>query len=74
MLIDLTNKVKPCPLCGSNKIYIETPRFDYIYSIHILCMDCGLKGFKNFTNDISIDEGTNRLIDYWNTRQGGILS
>ena len=69
MTRDLSNKAKPCPLCGGTRIYSDVPTVDYIYSISIQCADCGLKGFKNFIKDVSIDEGTQRVLDYWNTRE-----
>lgn len=68
MVRDLSKKAKPCPLCGSTRIYSDYPVVDYMYSISIFCADCGLKGFKNFTKDVSEEEGTKRVIDYWNTR------
>ena len=77
MVRDLSEKAKPCPLCGSTRIYSDKsvttrtcyPSVDYIYSISIFCADCGLKGFKNFTKDVSVDEGTERVLNYWNTRK-----
>ena len=68
MVRNLSEKVKPCPMCGSSRIYSDYPKVDFIYSISIQCADCGLKGFKNFTKDVDIDEGTQRVINYWNTR------
>lgn len=69
MVRDLSEKAKPCPLCGSTRIYSDYPAVDYIYSISISCADCGLKGFKNFTKNVSVDEGTERVLNYWNTRK-----
>ena len=69
MTRDLSSKAKPCPLCGGTRIYSDFPKVDYIYTINIQCAECGLKGFKNFTKDVSIDEGTQRVLDYWNTRE-----
>ena len=69
MLRDLSEKAKPCPLCGGKRIYSDSPKIDFIYTINIFCADCGLKGFKNFIKDVSIDEGTQRVLDYWNDRK-----
>ena len=69
MVRDVSKEAKPCPMCGGTNIYTDFPIIDVIYSIHIYCADCGLKGFKNFTNNVSIGDGTKRLIDYWNTRK-----
>lgn len=68
MVRNLSEKAKPCPLCGGTRIYSDYPKVDYFYNISIYCADCGLKGFKNFTKDVSVEEGTKRVIDYWNTR------
>ena len=69
MVRNLSNKAKPCPLCGGVRIYSDYPSVDIIYSISIVCADCGLKGFKNFTKEVDIEEGTRRVIEYWNTRK-----
>lgn len=68
MVKDFTGKVKPCPMCGSKRIVSDYPTMDVFYSISMQCADCGLKGFKNFTKNVDIDEGYKRLIEYWNTR------
>jgi hypothetical protein len=66
---DLTNIAKPCPMCGSKRIYILYPKVDFIYSVmSIKCADCGLTGYKNVTNDVSIEDVMERTINYWNTR------
>lgn len=68
MIIDLTSKAKPCPICGSERIYMFYPKVDVIYSVHIQCADCGLNGFKNFTDQVNIEKVTQRVLDYWNNR------
>lgn len=66
MVRDLTGKVKPCPMCGSKRIHLQEPEYDYLYSVKIQCADCGLKGFKNFTKDAK--NPIEKTIEYWNTR------
>lgn len=68
MTRDLTNIAKPCPMCGSKRIYMPYPEIDVFYSVHIQCVDCGLNGFINVTKDFNIDDAMERVIKYWNTR------
>ena len=70
MTRDLTNIAKPCPMCGSKRIYMPYPKIDVIYSVHIQCADCGLNGYKNVCKDVNIDDAMERTIKYWNTRAG----
>jgi Lar family restriction alleviation protein len=66
MTRDLTGKTKPCPMCGSKRIYMDEPNYDLMFSVAIQCADCGLRGFKNFTNKAK--NPVEKTIDYWNTR------
>ena len=66
MMRDLTGKAKRCPMCGSNRIYMEDPNYDVIFSVVIQCADCGLRGFKNFHK--SAKNPVEKTIKYWNTR------
>ena len=50
--------MKKCVHCGKENV-----------DEAIFCADCGLKGYKNFIKDVSIDEGTQRVLDYWNDRK-----
>lgn len=68
MLKNLTDIAKPCPMCGSKRIYMQYPNVDVIYSVHIQCADCGLSGYRNVTKDVSVDDAMERTIKYWNTR------
>ena len=68
MIRDLTNIAKPCPICGSKRIYMPYPEIDFIYTVHIQCADCGLNGFINVIKDVDIDDAMERTIKYWNTR------
>lgn len=68
MTKDLTGIAKPCPMCGSKRIYMSYPMVDVVYSVSIQCADCGLNGFKNFFKDVNVDDGMERTINYWNTR------
>ena len=68
MTRDLTGIAKPCPMCGSKRIYMPYPKIDVIYSVHIQCADCGLNGYKNVFKDVDIDDAMERTIKYWNTR------
>lgn len=70
MIKDVSDRAKHCPLCGGKDVYIEVGEIDTIYTMYIICPNCGLKGFKNFFKSVSIDEGETRLIEYWNTRKG----
>jgi len=71
MTRDLTGKVKPCPMCGSKRIYLPYPELDFIYTVHIRCADCGLNGYKNVTREVDVDDAIERVIKYWNTRSRG---
>lgn len=66
MMIDLTGIAKSCHMCGSDRIYMEEPNYDVIFSVVIQCADCGLRGFKNFHK--SAKDPIERTIKYWNTR------
>lgn len=66
MMRDLTGKAKPCPICGSKRIYMEEPIYDGIFSVKIMCADCGLMGYKNFTKGAKNPE--EKTIEYWNNR------
>lgn len=68
MTKDLTGIAKPCPMCGSRRIYMPLPTPDVIYSVKIQCADCGLNGYKNVLKDVSVDDAMERTIKYWNTR------
>ena len=68
MTRDLTGKAKPCPICGSKRIYMPYPKMDIMYSVKIQCADCGLNGYRNFTEKVNMEEAMNRTIEYWNTR------
>ena len=70
MIRNHNEKVKPCPMCGGTRIMSDYPKVNVIYSVNIFCADCGLKGFKNFTQDVDVEEGFNRVREYWNTRSG----
>lgn len=69
MTRDLTGIARPCPMCGSKRIYLKDFVIDAIYSAEIRCADCGLNGYKNAFGDNAIKEA----IIYWNTRadEGG---
>ena len=69
MTIDLSGKAKPCPMCGSTRIYSDCPEVNFIYSVSIFCADCGLKGFKNFTKYVDTEEADRRVLEYWNMRK-----
>lgn len=72
MYINVSDKAKPCPICGSSQILIELPyEIDSIYSLKISCADCGLRGFKNFLrrNTPPFNDGQQKLLDYWNNRK-----
>ena len=66
MTRDLTGKAKSCPMCGSKRIYLKEPKYDYLFSVEIKCADCGLTGYKNFTKDAQ--NPIEKTIEYWNTR------
>lgn len=66
MMRDLTGIVKSCPMCGSDRIYMEDLNYDAIFSVKIQCADCGLSGFKNFHK--SAKDPIEKTIKYWNTR------
>ncbi len=53
-------------MCGSDRIYMEEPNYDAIFSVVIQCADCGLRGFKNFHK--SAKNPVEKTIEYWNTR------
>lgn len=63
---DLTGIAKSCPMCGSDRIYMEGPKGDVILTVKIQCADCGLSGFKNFSK--SAKDPIGKTINYWNTR------
>lgn len=33
MMRDLTGKAKPCPMCGSERIYLEEPTYEGIFDV-----------------------------------------
>ena len=69
-MINFLKDVKPCPLCGSKKIYIEDFDVDEIYEVKIACNDCGLNGYKSFIGDVDAETAIERTINYWNNRPG----
>lgn len=66
MTIDLTGKAKNCPMCGSKRIYMDEPKYNVLFSVRIQCADCGLSGFKNFSEDAK--NPIEKTLEYWNTR------
>ena len=60
------NNAKPCPMCGSQDIYIEEFDRDAYKAVHIQCIKCGLHGFKDFTQ--TEKNPIKKTIEYWNTR------
>lgn len=68
MIEFIKNRAKRCPLCGSKEIYIERSTFGRTFTIYIACADCGLRGYKTFLDTVSIDDGIQRTIEYWNNR------
>ena len=67
---DVSDKAKPCPMCGGKDIYIEIGDLYPLYTMYIKCTKCGLKGWKNFLlPNTSTEEGEEKLIKYWNTRK-----
>lgn len=69
MTRDLTGIAKPCPMCGSKRIYMDYPKMmDIVYSVTIQCADCGLNGYKNLFSDVDFNDAMDRTIKYWNTR------
>lgn len=66
MTRDISSKAKPCPMCGSKRIYMDEPTYETMFSVKIYCADCGLSGFKNFLR--TAKNPIDRTIDYWNTR------
>lgn len=66
MVRNLTGIAQSCPVCGSDRIYMEEPNYDVIFSVSIYCADCGLRGFKNFHK--SAKDPIEKTIKYWNTR------
>ena len=69
MIKDLTGIAKPCPMCGSRRIYMPLPTVDVVYSVKIKCADCGLNGYKNVLMSVDVDDEMERTIKYWNTRK-----
>lgn len=68
MTRDFSGKAKHCPMCGSKRIYGDFKDFGIIYELQLSCADCGLNGYRNFYKSTPIDDGWNRIIDYWNSR------
>ena len=66
MRMDVFDKAKPCPMCGSKDIYLERGDTEGIFSITVGCRKCGLSGFKNFLYSAKNPEG--KTLEYWNTR------
>lgn len=66
MTRNVSDRVKPCPMCGSKRIYVDEPEYNVLFSVRIQCADCGLSGFKNFT--YKAKNPIEQMIDYWNTR------
>lgn len=62
----ISSKAKPCPMCGSKRIYMDEPTYDSIFSVRIYCADCGLSKFNNFLR--TAKNPVDKTIDYWNTR------
>lgn len=67
MTRDLTGKANPCPMCGSERIYLEEPTYEVLFDVKIQCADCGLMGFKSFIRGAK--NPVEKTIDYWNTRK-----
>ena len=70
MTIDISNKAKPCPLCGSTRIFLEE-KHDMEplgYTLYISCGDCGLRSFKSYTRSVEYVDAESRTLKYWNTR------
>ena len=61
------NNAKPCPMCGSQDIYIKEFNENPFKSVHIQCIKCGLRGFKSFMYTEKNPIG--RTIEYWNSRK-----
>lgn len=66
MIRDISDKTKPCPMCGSHRIYMEEPNYDVLFCVKVQCADCGLTGYKNFSKEAK--NPVEKTIEYWNTR------
>ncbi len=67
----MTEELKPCPFCGSNKItigYLEQPARYFITS----CLNCGAHGPK-IERHMASDEYTESMIQ-WNRRAEAVVS
>ena len=65
-LLVKANNAKLCPMCGSQDIYIKEFNGNPFKSVHIQCIKCGLRGFKDFTH--TEKNPIEKTIEYWNTR------
>lgn len=54
MTRDISSIAKPCPMCGSKRIYMDESNYDSLFSVRIQCADCGLSGYKNFSREAKI--------------------
>ena len=41
MTRNVSDQAKPCPMCGSKRIYVDEPEYNVLFSVHIKCADCG---------------------------------
>jgi rRNA maturation protein Nop10 len=67
----MNNKLKNCPICGSSRIgfeKFEKQDFKGIYTLNVVCCDCGLSGFKNFFDTTPDEKAEEVVINYWNNR------
>jgi Lar family restriction alleviation protein len=57
----MTQDLKPCPFCGSDKVFLHTPHFRYNL-VEVGCANCGASGK-------AVDRPDEYLaIDAWNRR------
>ncbi len=70
----MTDKLKPCPFCGSNNIgtakgYVVFLLKKYRGNVRAVgCRDCGCVAGVFNTLAISIEEAEEKAIDSWNRR------
>ena len=56
----MSDKLKPCPFCGGNAVYIE--KRDIFISKFVTCAKCGIETRRNYLRK-------DKAIEHWNTRK-----
>ncbi|WP_370688894.1 Lar family restriction alleviation protein [Xenorhabdus anantnagensis] len=65
----MTDKLKPCPFCGSNNVNVDCLDYKSDYDSWVDCLHCDARGPSSYGNE-NKDISYKNAIELWNKREG----